>query len=129
MTTIEGLASRIAQTYNIDFEPARDLVSTYAGQVSDDQDLWNADAEILTPDGVEVVTEAISEGYARKIWSTAEAGMIDELYDVTARQQELIERRDQLIRSLMGTSVARAEIAAAARVSEPRLYQIRDGRR
>lgn len=136
MTTIDELGQTVAAKYDIPTDAARDLVDTYVNQISDDADLWNADDEVLTADGVEVVSEAISEGYARKQWSTAEAVMLGELDDVTAelasiatKQEELIERRDQLIRSLMETSVARDEIAAAARVKTARLYQIRDGRR
>lgn len=38
-------------------------------------------------------------------------------------------RRDELIRAALSTELRRADIAAAARVKEARLYQIRDGRR
>lgn len=134
--TIDDLAQTIAAKYEIPTDAARDLVETYVNQISGDADLWNADAETLTADGVEVVTEAISEGYARKQWSTAESVMLAELDDVTAelasmtaKHDALTERRGQLVRSLMATSVARSEIAAAARVKEARLYQIRDRRR
>lgn len=136
MTTIEDLAQTTATKYDIPADAARDMVNIYVDQIRDDADMWNADAETLTADGVEVVTDAISEGYARKLWSTAEAHMLGELDDVTAelagiaaKQADLTERRDQLVRSLMATSVGRDEIAAAARVKAARLYQIRDGRR
>ncbi|MFC7276209.1 hypothetical protein ACFQS1_19630 [Paractinoplanes rhizophilus] len=55
--------------------------------------------------------------------------MLAELAEVAARLAELDERRDELVRGLMRTSVARKQIASAARLSEPRLYQIRDRRR
>lgn len=136
MTTIDDLTPTIAAKYEIPTDSARDLVETYVNQISDDVDLGDADTEALTADGIEVVSEAISEGYARKQWSTTEAIMLAELDDVTAelatiaaKQETLAERRGQLVRSLMATSVARSEIAAAARVKEARLYQIRDGRR
>ena len=136
MTTIDDLTPTIAAKYEIPTGAARDLVETYVNQINDDTDLWNTDAETLTADGIEVVTEAISKGYAHKQWSTTEAIMLAELDDVTAelaaiaaKQETLTERRSQLVRSLMATSVARNEIAAAARVKEARLYQIRDGRR
>lgn len=133
MTTIDGLASRVAQEREIDFVAARDVVTTYAGQISDDPDLWNADAEILTPDGVEVVMTAIATAYDHDLNSTAENHMLDELEDITRRRAELVseldERRDELVRTLMGTAVARKRIADAAGLKEARLYQIRDGRR
>jgi undecaprenyl pyrophosphate synthase len=136
MTTIDDLAQTIATQYDIPTDAARDLVAVYVDQINDDADLWNREDETLTAEGVEVVTTAISEGYARKLWSTAEANMLGELDDVTAelikvaeRQTDLTERRDQLVRSLMATSVSRDEIAAAARLKVARLYQIRDGRR
>jgi hypothetical protein len=136
MTTINDLAQTIAAKYDIPADAARDLVEVYVNQISDDADLWDADSEALTGEGVEVVETAISEGYARKQWSTVEASMLAELDDVTAelaamtsKHDTLTERRGQLVRSLMATSVARSEIAAAARVKEARLYQIRDKRR
>jgi hypothetical protein len=53
-----------------------------------------------------------------------------QIREAERRLEDLGYRRDELIRSLMGTkSVPRKEIAAAAGLKEPRLYQIRDGRR
>jgi hypothetical protein len=56
--------------------------------------------------------------------------VLDELRGNRDRAAGLDGRRDELIRQLMAMDpiVPRAEIAEAARVSEPRLYQIRDGR-
>lgn len=70
-------------------------------------------------------------------WVRPEAEVADELMtvltEVTARRTELIEQmdaqRDSLVRDLMQTRASRERIAAAAGVSVPRLYQIRDGRR
>jgi hypothetical protein len=70
-------------------------------------------------------------------YERSEAEVADELLGVltriTSRRTKLIEeldaQRDSLVRELMRTSVARKRIASAADVSEPRLYQIRDGRR
>jgi hypothetical protein len=133
MTAIDGLASRVAQQREIDFTAARDVVSTYAGQISDDPDLWSADSETLSDDGVEVVLTAIATAYEHDLNSTGEGHMLDELEDITRRRAELVaeldDRRDQLVRTLMGTSVARKRIAEAAGLKEARLYQIRDGRR
>lgn len=133
MSTIDGLASRVAQEREIDFAAARDVVTTYAGQISDDPDLWSVDAETLTPDGVEVVLTAIATAYEHDLNSTTETLMLDELEDIRRRRGELVteldERRDELVRTLMGTSVARKRIADAAGLKEARLYQIRDGRR
>ncbi len=55
---------------------------------------------------------------------------LDELCGNRDRAAGLDARRDELVRKLMAMepTVPRAEIAKAARVSEPRLYQIRDGR-
>lgn len=52
-----------------------------------------------------------------------------DLRDVERHLEDLGERREDLVRLLMGTSVPRKRIAEAAGLSEPRLYQIRDGRR
>lgn len=133
MTTIEDLAQTTAATYDIPTDAAREVVKTYVDQISDDADLWDAETLTLSADGVEVVTTAIETAYAHDLNSTGEDHMLAELEDVAAKRRRLVgeldERRDELVRSLMRTSVARKRIAAAAELSEPRLYQIRDGRR
>jgi hypothetical protein len=60
--------------------------------------------------------------------------LLAELEELRDLVQAGIERRDRVVRVLMTidakvVKVPRARIAAAAGVSEPRLYQIRDGRR
>lgn len=133
MTTIDDLTQATAAKYDIPTDAARDVVTTYVNQISDDPDLWNADDETLTTDGVDIVTTAIETAYEHDLNSSAEDLMLAELEDIIAKRAkltaELDERRDELVRSLMKTSVARKRIAAAADLSEPRLYQIRDGRR
>lgn len=65
--------------------------------------------------------------------TTTEDIMLTELEDIAARRRRLVdeldERRDELVRSLLRTSAPRERIAESAGVSVARLYQIRDGRR
>jgi len=136
MTTIEDLAQTTAARYDIPTDPARKLVATYVDQISDDADLWDAGAQTLTADGVQVVTDAISEGYRHGLNSTAESRVLADLEETAAelrRAAEAVEaltaKRDQMVRTLMTTAVSRKTIAEAAGLKEARLYQIRDGRR
>lgn len=55
--------------------------------------------------------------------------VLAELEEITAKRQQLGGRRDEIVRDLMQTSVARKRLAQAAGLKEARLYQIRDGRR
>jgi hypothetical protein len=55
--------------------------------------------------------------------------VLAELEEITAKRQQLGDRRDEIVRDLMQTSVARKRLARAAGLKEARLYQIRDGRR
>lgn len=126
--TVADLADAIAGRYDIPLAAALDLVRVHADQIADDTDMWNAGAEALTTSGSIVVTEAIAEGYKLDLNSTSEDLMLTELEDIKTKSAELDERRDELVRTLMSSSVARKRIAAAAGLSEPRLYQIRDGR-
>ena len=127
MATIEDIAEATAYFYGIELDAARDVVTTYVDQIRDDSDLWNAETDELTTDGADVVKTAISEGYARRVYSTAEAAMLAELDDISAKLPQMTERRDELVRSLMRSTVARTDVADAARLTEGRLYQIRNG--
>lgn len=83
-------------------------------------------------------------GWRVRVWNGADADehsepaaeyvageddLISELRMTRARVAELTDQRDNLVRQLMETDVARGRIAEAAGVKEARLYQIRDGRR
>lgn len=130
MTTIDDLARTIAETHGIDsFAAARESVTVLVNQVSDDADLWDPATDTLTPDGVEVVTRAIAESYSIGAVATRAAQILVELEGTVAGIEQMTARRDELIRAALKTELRRADIAAAARVKEARLYQIRDGRR
>lgn len=57
--------------------------------------------------------------------------MLARLRKIAVERARLEEERDEIVRFLMTNEprVARKRIAEAADLSEPRLYQIRDGRR
>lgn len=56
---------------------------------------------------------------------------LDRLRKIAVERARLAKERDEIVRFLMTNEhkVARKVIAEAADLSEPRLYQIRDGRR
>lgn len=133
MTTIDEIARTIAEQHGIEsISAVRDGVTALVDQISDDADLWDAEANALTPDGVIVITEA----YDPQLVSTRAGQLLvdieTEARAIVAAEQVIAERtaeRDRLIRAAMQTELPRADIAAAAGVKEARLYQIRDGRR
>lgn len=137
MTTIDTLAQTIRNAHGIDtLDAAREVVTVHVDQISDDPDLWNADTDSLTEAGVELVTGAIAESYARGYHATAAQQLIEDIAAeaaaIEAAERTVAERttrRDELVRAALRTELRRAEIAAAAGVKEARLYQIRDGRR
>ncbi len=137
MTTIDDLAHTIRTTHDIDtLDAARDVVRVHVDQIADDPDLWNTEAQTLTPDGVELVTAAVAESYAQGLHATSAQRLLDDLASaakvVAVAEAALAVRiadRDELIRAALRTELPRAAIASAAGVKEARLYQIRDGRR
>lgn len=137
MTRIEDLAQTIADTHGIMSRVAAEgVVRTFVDQISDDTDLWNAENEQLTPEGVQVVTTAVAVSYANDLHGTVAQSLLDQIAEAAAaietfegKVYEYTAERDELIRAALKTELRRADIAAAAGVKEARLYQIRDGRR
>lgn len=82
----------------------------------------------LTASGIET-TWAPAANLCVMRRAAATDDMLAELESIPPKVQQMISRRDELVRALMETSVKRSRIAEAADVKEPRLYQIRDGRR
>lgn len=130
MTTIDDLARIIRATYDLDtLDAARDVIRVHVDQIADDPDLWDADADALTPDGVELVSGAIAASYAGGHHSTAAQQLLTDIEDAVAAIAAHTARRDELIRAALRTELPRGDIAAAAKLKPARLYQIRDGRR
>ena len=134
--SILDLAQDVAAQRNIETTAAVEVVTTYVDQISDDTSMWCAETSTLTEAGERVVVTAIEAGYDNNLHSTAEDLMLDELEQVPAKlralhvqEAQLIGERDDLVRKLMKTSVARPRIAEAAELSVDRLYQIKDHRR
>ncbi|WP_431977604.1 hypothetical protein [Micromonospora haikouensis] len=137
MTTIDDLARTIQHRHDLDtIDAARESVTATIDQIADDPDLWDADAAVLTPEGVKLVSEAIAESYKVGAVATGAQILLADIDDIATeiakledRHTELVTRRDELVRAALRTELPRADIAAAARVKPARLYQIRDGRR
>lgn len=134
---IEGLARRVAGEEGIDsYDAARDAIRAHVDQIADDADLYNAATNVLSTAGVEVVMAAVAASYAQGMHGTVASQLLEDIAAEnaagerhTAQAAEHFEQRDELVRAAMKTELPRAAIAAAAGVSEGRLYQIRDGRR
>lgn len=72
-------------------------------------------------------------GWTRRL--SAASILLEDLAGVATRIQahdeartSLIDERDELVRAALRTELRRVDISDAAGVTEPRLYQIRDGR-
>ncbi len=129
MTTARDLAQDIQQQYGIDnLGAALAIVETYIDQISDDSDLYDSATDQLTPDGVAVIKGAVAAADAQDLYGTVATQALEALSERAVAAREATEERDALIRFLMTTEIPRKKIAEAGLVSEPRLYQIRDGR-
>lgn len=137
MTSIDTLARTIADTHGIDtLAAARDAVTALVDQIADDPDLWNAETDELTDAGVELVSDAIAESYNTGSVATAAQHLLTKisieaaaLSDLEGASAERTMVRAELIRAALRTELRRKDIAAAARITPARMYQIRDGRR
>ncbi len=130
MTTQEDLARSIQQAHGIDsFGAALSIVEVYVGQIADDPDLWDPETLQLTDEGEQVVTAAVEAANEQNLYSTHNTALLDAIANTAKEILERTHERDSLIRSAMKTEIPRAKIAAAADLTEARLYQIRDGRR
>ena len=130
MTTIDELARVIADSHGIDSHGAAlGVVHVYVGQIADDPDLYDPTTRELTEAGTEVVTEAVAAATAQDLYGTRSSALLDAMSVAALAITEKTAERDSLIRAAMNTGLPRAKIAAAAGVTEARLYQIRDGRR
>lgn len=128
MIELRDLTADLADKYDTDTAAMREAVETYAGQISDDADLWDADAGELTEAGEEIVRGSVAawQGDDRAI------GALTELEDAQAdvdKHEEQIARRDAAIRAAIKGLVPVTRIAEMTRLSRGRIYQIRDGRR
>lgn len=128
MIELRDLAADLADKYDTDTAAMLEAVTTYAGQISDDSDLWDADAEELTEAGEEIVRGSVAawQGDDRAIDALTELG--DAQADVD-KHDEQIARRDAAIREAIKDLVPVAQIAEMTRLSRGRIYQIRDRRR
>ncbi len=129
MTTIADLAHSIQQQHGIDSHGAAlAIINVYVDQISDDPDLWDDARHELTPDGERVIRGAVEAAEAQELYGTVATQALEALAEKAAAARETTAERDSLIRFLMTTEIPRKKIAEAGLVSEPRLYQIRDGR-
>jgi hypothetical protein len=139
MTTIsiDSLAETIASVFGIDtLDAARQVVQVHVDQIADDADLYVPEACALTEAGALIVAEAIRHSYAGGFVATTATALLERIAVKEEKRrlaameaQNYAEERDDLIRAALRTELRRTDIAAAAGVSEARLYQIRDGRR
>lgn len=129
MTTIADLARSIQDQYGIDSHGAAlAVVGVYVDQIADDPDLWDAARNQLTADGEDVVRSAVEASHRQQLYGTVASQALEALAEKAVAAREMTAERDSLIRFLMTTEIPRKKIAEAGLVSEPRLYQIRDGR-
>jgi len=145
----------LGDTCDLTVYRAKTEISAYLGSdeetteyVADGDATFTSDLTVLLDDedrDVKAMAEAddilTARGYTRTSdWGfggnamyaeveAADEDLVRELTIVAAEIDTKMARRDLLVQSLMDTPVARKRIAEAAKLSEPRLYQIRDGRR
>ena len=130
MTTISirDLAEELADQYDTDLSATQEAVRTYAGQIDDDAELWDGDAEELTKSGANIVRAA----FATTQGDDSMDALMSEIIDAQAavnKHNEQLARRDAAIRAAMKGPVSAEWIAQVSGLTRARVYQIRDGRR
>lgn len=127
MISLNDLAAQIADERDVPVADMLEIVKTYAGQISGDSDLYDAETEELTDDGAEVIIGSIASAALHN-----ESSVLDELMDAQAdvnRQPERLTRRDNAVRKALAEGTPVREIVEHTGLSRERVYQIRDGRR
>lgn len=129
-TTIPDLARTIQDIHGIDSHGAAlSIVGVYVDQIADDPELFDPATRRLTEEGIQVVTAAVEAANERDLYSGHATALLAAISDTATAITEKVAERDSLIRAAMKTELPRAKIAAAADLTEARLYQIRDRRR
>lgn len=128
MIELRDLAADLADKYDTDTAAMREAVETYAGQISDDPNLWDTGAEELTEAGEEIVRGSVAAWQGGDEQVAVLTVLADAQADVD-RQDERIARRDAAVRAAIKQQVPVARIASLTSLTRGRIYQIRDGRR
>lgn len=129
MIELRVLAADLADKYDTDTAAMLEAVRTYAGQVSGDADLWDAEAEELTEAGEEIVRGSVAAWQGDEGAQDAALAELAEAQADVDKHDEQIARRDAAIRAAVKQSVSALRIAEMTGLSRGRIYQIRDGRR
>lgn len=140
MISIDALAAELATKYDIDRTAARTAVETYAGQLNDDDTLYDETSGELTKAGAELVRDQFAADYAGQPAPGSVGATHLELReeikksvalanDLAQRRDGEIARRDDLVRAAIKGGVRVEDIAQDVGLKRARIYQIRDGRR
>ncbi len=130
--TIDEFARTTAETWDADLNSVREDITAWVGQISDDPDLWDAEAQMITDEGEQVISAQVNATYC----SPSASETMRELRDAVAAADaahaaanEADLRRDAAIRAAIKASQPIQLIADTSDMSRSRVYQIRDGRR
>lgn len=129
MIELRDLADELAEQYDTDRTAMLEAVTTYAGQISDDTDLWDADTDELTEDGEEIVRGSIAAWQGDTIATDTILSELTEAQDAVNLHDEQTARRDGAVRAAIAATVPVIRIAEMTGLTRARIYQIRDGRR
>jgi len=127
MTSLRDLADQLAEERDVPAADMLEIVRTYAGQISDDADLYDPETSEVTDAGAEVIIGSIASAAFY-----TEPSVLDELVEAQTdvdRQDERLGRRDAALRKALSEGVPVREIVEHTGLSRERVYQIRDGRR
>lgn len=67
-TTIEQLARTVAEQRRTSYADARDAVTAYVDQITDDPNLWHEDSATITDAGVRVIQDQIAASIEQGYW-------------------------------------------------------------
>lgn len=127
MTAIEALAAQAAEERDVPVADMLEIVKVYAGQISDDTDLYDVETGEISDAGAELIIGSIASA---ALYNSA--SVLDDLVEAQGdvdRQDERLSRRDSLLRKALSEGIPVREIVEHTGLSRERVYQIRDGRR
>jgi hypothetical protein len=125
-----NLARTTSASYQLDSHGAAlRIVGAYVDDMIGDPALYDDSTDLLTPEGEDLLSAQIQEAAEEGLDNLDDSLVLQALAEAAKEIVERTHERDELIRLAMRADTERARIAAAANLTEARLYQIRDRRR
>jgi hypothetical protein len=106
----------------------QDAIDTLVGQIADDPALWDDERQLISPTGMELISDQIATGSDPDMIAEVRAITLDRA-NAIAMTEDLEQQWQATIRRAVARGARVVDVAEAAEITRGRVYQIRDGRR